>query len=74
MRQLEILGEAARAIPPEVRVRAPDVAWTKMSGMRNVLVHGYFEIDTELVWDTVTCEVPALRVRMQALLADLESY
>jgi len=45
-----------------------------MSGMRNVLVHGYFEIDTELVWDTVTCEVPALRVRMQALLADLESY
>ncbi len=44
-----------------------------MSGMRNVLVHGYFEIDTELVWDTVIREVPALRPPIEAPLAELES-
>jgi len=50
LRHLQIIGEAARALPEDVRERAPDVPWPKIIGMRNVLVHGYFGIETALVW------------------------
>ncbi len=59
VRHLQIIGEAARALPQDVRDRAPDIPWSKIIGMRNVLVHGYFEIDTEIVWDAVTKDFPA---------------
>lgn len=71
LRHLQIIGEAARALPEEVRVRAPDIPWPKIIGMRNVLVHGYFEIDTDIVWDAATREVPALRSAVERLLGAL---
>jgi uncharacterized protein with HEPN domain len=49
LRHLQIIGEAARALPQDVRTLAPDVPWQRIIGMRNVLEHGYFEIDTDLV-------------------------
>lgn len=65
-------------MPPEDRVRlphmleaadaAPDVPWSAIVGMRNRLVHAYFDVDTDVVWKTVTNELPALRNRLQALL------
>lgn len=48
VRNLQIIGEAARALPEEVRALAPEIEWPKIVGMRNVLVHGYFDIDTRL--------------------------
>ena len=45
LRHLRILGEAARSLPENVRALAPQIPWTKIIGMRNILVHGYFEID-----------------------------
>ena len=45
------MGEAAKALPEQVCALAPDVPWRKIIGMRNVLVHGYFEIDIHIVWD-----------------------
>ena len=54
VRNLQIIGEAARAVSEEVRELAPDVPWAKVIGMRNVLVHGYFEIDADIVWQTAT--------------------
>jgi uncharacterized protein with HEPN domain len=54
VRHLQIIGEAAMALPEEVRALAPDVPWHKIIGMRHVLVHGYFQIDTDIVWDAVT--------------------
>ena len=49
-----------------------DVPWTKVIGMRNVLVHGYFEIDADIVWETTTRDLPALKAAIERLLQILE--
>ncbi len=72
LRHLQIIGEAARAIPPDVRALAPDVPWQKIIGMRNVLVHGYFEIDTDIVWDAATRDLTALKPSIERLLTTLK--
>jgi uncharacterized protein with HEPN domain len=72
VRNLQIIGEAARTIPEEVRELAPAVPWPQIAGMRNILVHGYFEIDTDLVWDAVTRDVPSLKPAIEQLLASLD--
>jgi uncharacterized protein with HEPN domain len=72
LRHLQIIGEAARAVPEEVRARALAIPWSKIVGMRNVLVHGYFDIDADIVWDAATRELPALKAQLQRLLQDLE--
>jgi len=72
LRHLQIVGEAARAIPPNVRALAPDIPWQKIIGMRNVLVHGYFEIDTDIVWDAATRDIPALKPSVERLLKSLD--
>lgn len=73
LRHLQIIGEAARALPDDVRAMAPDIPWSKIIGMRNVLVHGYFEIDTDIVWDAASRHVPALKPALEHLLRTLES-
>jgi uncharacterized protein with HEPN domain len=55
-----------------VRALAPDVPWIKVVGTRNVLVHGYFEIDTEIVWDAAIRDLPALKPAVERLLKTLE--
>jgi len=73
LRHLQIIGEAARRLPEEIRHLAPDIPWHKIIGMRNVLVHGYFEIDTDIVWDAVQRDVPALKPKIERLLQRLET-
>ena len=73
VRHLQIIGEAARALPQDVRDRVSDVPWSKIIGMRHVLVHDYFRIDTEIVWDVVERDLPVLKRAMQALLDELEA-
>lgn len=70
---LQLIGEAARTLPAEVRALAPNIPWAKLTGMRNILVHNYFEIDTEIVWDTVMHDLPILKTALQNLLSLLES-
>lgn len=72
LRHLQIIGEAARGLSDETRGLAPDIPWPNILGMRNVLVHGYFEIDTDIVWDTARRDVPALKPALERLLAKLE--
>lgn len=72
LRHLQILGEAARALPEDIRNLAPDIPWPESIGMRNILVHGYFEIDADIVWDAVQKDVPALKPAVEALLRKLE--
>ncbi len=72
LRHLQIIGEAARALPGDVRALAPEVPWSKIVGMRNILVHGYFDIDTDIVWDAATRDVPDIKPGVERLLKTLE--
>jgi uncharacterized protein with HEPN domain len=58
--QLEVIGEAAAGIAPAVRGRFPNVEWQVLADMRNRLAHGYFDVDTARVWETVERDVPVL--------------
>ncbi len=60
LRNLEILGEAAKKIPDDVRIRFPNVPWRRISGLRDVLAHDYFGLDEGILWDVITHEVPSL--------------
>lgn len=68
VRNIEIVGEAAKHVPAEVRALAPAVAWTRLAGMRDVVAHGYFGLDLDIVTDVAFRHLPALRVEVQALL------
>jgi uncharacterized protein with HEPN domain len=52
-RNFEIIGEAAKNIPQEIKAKYPDIPWSDMVGMRNILIHGYFGIDYSILWNTI---------------------
>jgi hypothetical protein len=62
------LREAAARMSDATRANAPDIPWSAMVGMRNRLVHAYFDVDTDLVWKTTQAEPPALKARLQNLI------
>jgi uncharacterized protein with HEPN domain len=61
VRSLEIIGEAAKKIPDDFRQQYSHVEWRAMAGMRDRLIHGYFGVDYDIVWDVVVTKVPVLR-------------
>ena len=73
LHSLRVIGEAAnkiRSAAPEFVAQHPDVPWDLMCGMRNRIVHDYFEIDLEVVWRTVKQDLPSLRLQVFAALPD----
>ena len=60
VRNLEVIGEAAKHIPETVRARMPGIEWRKIAGLRDVIAHAYFGIDDAVLWDVVRNKVPAL--------------
>lgn len=61
IRQLEIIGEAAKKISTETKGRYPDIEWKDITGMRDKLIHDYFGVDLDAVWDTVVNDLPKLK-------------
>jgi uncharacterized protein with HEPN domain len=57
LRNIEIMGEAARYVPQEYQDQHPDVPWHEMIGMRNVIVHGYFKLELNIVWSTIQNDI-----------------
>ena len=70
LRDIEILGEAATKITPETRAMGDAVPWRQIIATRNRLIHGYFDIDHNVVWRTATEEIPALLTQLRALTAN----
>lgn len=66
---LEIVGEAAGKISQDFRHEHPEIPWNRISGIRNRLVHGYFDIDMDIVWETVTTRLPELIAQLKKLVA-----
>lgn len=60
LRAIEVIGEAAMKVSDEVRAAAPAIPWFAMIGMRNRLIHGYFDINADIVWATIVSEIPEL--------------
>ena len=73
VRHLQVIGEACRALSGDLQGRYPEVPWSKIVAMRNIIMHDYFEVDQDLVWSTVERDLPALSRNIQDILEDLTS-
>ena len=68
IRNLEVIGEAVKRLPEEVRSQQPDVEWKKIAGLRDILIHEYFGINVEVVWDVVQHKLLGLEDAVRKLL------
>ncbi len=69
IRKIEVIGEAVKNIPVSFRERYPSVPWKSIAGMRDKLIHNYFEVDVNRVWIAVKDEIPTLKKQIQEILA-----
>jgi len=72
VRNLTIIGEAARNIPEEVKLKNPDIAWSEAIGMRNKVAHEYFGVDEDILWKTIKEDLPTLKKQITELLENLD--
>jgi uncharacterized protein with HEPN domain len=71
VQHLQIIGEASRVLSADIRDENPEVSWSQMIGMGNILTHNYFEIDLDIVWLVVERELPKLKPQIEAILQSL---
>lgn len=69
VRNLEVIGEAVKKLPEDLRAEHAAVEWKKIAGLRDILIHEYFGLDAEIVWDIVQTKVPVLDREIRAMLA-----
>ena len=70
IRNLEVIGEAVKKLPEKQRSRHPEVEWARIAGLRDILIHDYFGIDMDIVWDIVQTKVPDLALHIRRMLAE----
>ncbi len=70
-RRIEIIGEAVKNIPAEIKDKYPDIPWKKIVGMRDILIHEYFGIDIDLTWEVVVRDIPDLKEQILQIRNDL---
>jgi uncharacterized protein with HEPN domain len=73
VRNLEIIGEAAKHMPAEVQARYPEVEWRSIAGLRDIVAHEYFGIDEDILWDIIVNQAPQLLEHVREILKQ-ESY
>lgn len=71
VRSLEIIGEATKQLPDTLRQAHSTIEWRSIAGMRDRLIHAYFGVDYELVWDVVVNKVPDLRAEIEVMIAEI---
>jgi len=70
IRNLEVIGEAVKNLPPHLKRRHPKIPWRSITALRNVLIHEYFGVDLEIVWRVVQRRIPALKAHVSTMLGD----
>ena len=70
VRNLEVIGEATKNVPYSVREKHPDIEWKSIAGLRDILIHAYFSVDLEIIWDILKNKLPALELKVEAILSD----
>jgi uncharacterized protein with HEPN domain len=73
IRRLEIIGEAAKHIPDDIRAQYPDIPWKKMAGLRDIAIHDYVELVQERIWKTLINELPKTRKQIEKAQKELLS-
>ncbi len=68
-RSIEIIGEAVKQVPESIREKHPQVEWRAMAGMRDRLIHGYFSVDYDIVWDVVVTHISPLQAAVETIIA-----
>jgi uncharacterized protein with HEPN domain len=68
IRNLEIIGEAAKNVPESIKGKYEEIPWHRMVGLRNVAIHDYFGIDLEIVWEIITKNLPEVKGRIEEVL------
>jgi uncharacterized protein with HEPN domain len=64
MRNLEIIGEAAKRLPENIKGEYPNVQWRKLAGLRDILIHHYFGIDEDIIWDVLANKIPEVKTEL----------
>ncbi|MBI3258799.1 MAG: DUF86 domain-containing protein [Ignavibacteriae bacterium] len=68
IRRLEIIGEAVKNLPHPFKIKHPDIPWKQIAGMRDILIHEYFDVDLILTWKVVKQELPLIKEKLSAIL------
>jgi uncharacterized protein with HEPN domain len=70
VRNLEIIGEASKNVPRKIRSKYPEVEWKRIAGLRDILIHEYFGIDIDIIWDIVQNKLPELKKQINQILSE----
>lgn len=73
IKQMEIIGEASNHISEDIKSKFTDIEWAQIIGMRNIFVHEYFGIDTNLVWEIIKNDIPDLKEKISVIVSSLET-
>jgi len=74
IRRLEIIGEAVKNIPEDFRKKYPNVPWKKIAGLRDIIIHSYFNINLDITWEIIKKDLPDLKAKIQKIKEDLLQF